>query len=150
MPLRGILVAACLFAAAPSLADVPILSAPDAAAQVQSGEIVMIDIRSAAEWKETGLAQGAWPVSMHEQGFVKQLQTIMKQYSPENVALICATGGRTAHVTKILEANGFAGVADISEGMMGNKRGPGWIERGMPLVRLEDAEAAYRAVFPAQ
>ncbi len=148
--LRGLWVVAGISVAAPCLADVPILSAPDVAARLQSGNMVMLDIRSPAEWKETGLAAGAWPVSMHEKGFVQQLQAVITQYSPDNVALICATGGRTAHVTKILEANGISGIADVSEGMMGNQRGPGWIDRGMSVVTLEEADAAYRAVFPSQ
>lgn len=128
-----------------AVADTPILSAPDAQAQVASGDIVLLDIRSRGEWDDTGLAEGAWPVSMHEPDFGEKLRAILSEFPPEKVALICATGGRTAHVVNILKQNGIEGVADVSEGMMGNPRGPGWIARGMPVVTLEEATKAYDA-----
>lgn len=126
-------------------ADTPILSAPDAQAKVASGDIVLLDIRSRGEWADTGLAEGAWPVSMHEPDFGVRLRAILAAFPPEQIALICATGGRTAHVANILRQNGIDGVVDVSEGMMGNPRGPGWIARGMPVVTLEEATKAYEA-----
>ena len=132
--------AACAFAATPGLAAEHILSATQAAEKLARGEIVLLDIRSRAEWKETGLAEGALPVSLHERGFGEKLQTILKAYDTDKIAVICATGGRTAHVVDLLSRNGITGVWDVSEGMMGNNRGPGWIERGMPVVNLDAAE----------
>ena len=41
-----------------------IQTAPDVAQQVNAGEMVLLDIRSRGEWQETGIAAGAWPVSM--------------------------------------------------------------------------------------
>ncbi len=150
--MRGLLgqcaICAVFLTAAPALAEVPVISAAQAAAALAAEEIVLIDIRSRAEWQETGLAQGAWPVSMHESDFVPRLQAILAQYGPEKTALICATGGRTAHVAGILEQNGITGIIDVSEGMMGNPRGPGWIAHGMKTVPLAAALADYRAVFP--
>ena len=128
-----------------ALADTPILSAPDAQSKLASGEMVMLDIRSRQEWQQTGLAEGAWPVSMHEPDFGQRLQAILQELGADKIALICATGGRTGHVTNILRQNGIEGVVDVSEGMMGNPRGPGWIARGMPLVTLDDATKAYEA-----
>lgn len=126
-------------------AEPPILSVPDAQAQMEAGDLVLLDIRSRQEWRETGVAQGAWLVSMHERDFGERLQAILAVHPPENIAVICATGGRTARVTRILERNGLTGIADVSEGMMGNRRGPGWIARGLKVVPLEEAEAAFEA-----
>jgi rhodanese-related sulfurtransferase len=127
------------------MAETPILSATEAQTMLEKDELVLLDIRSPQEWAETGLAEGAWPVTMHEPDFGTRLQTILQEVGSERVALICATGGRTGHVTSILRQNGIEGVIDVSEGMMGNPRGPGWIARGMPVVTLEDAAAAYEA-----
>lgn len=124
-------------------ADTPILSAPDAYRQLQTGDLVVLDIRTPQEWSDTGIADGAWPVSMHSPEFPKQLQAIFSQYSPSEVALICATGGRSAYVADILVQNGIVGVIDISEGMMGNGSAPGWIARDLPVVSATDAAAAY-------
>ena len=48
-------------------------------------------------------------------------------------------------MTEVLEKNGITGVADLSEGMKGNKRGPGWIARGLDVVPLDEAMADYTA-----
>lgn len=126
-------------------AETPILSAPDAQTQVAGGDIVLLDIRSPQEWQDTGIAEGAWPVSMHEPDFGQRLQAILAQVPADQVALICATGGRTAHVVNVLKQNGIEGIIDVSEGMMGNPRGPGWIARNMPTVSPDEAQKAYDA-----
>jgi rhodanese-related sulfurtransferase len=130
-----------------AFAEAPILSALDAQDQLRAGEIVVLDIRSPEEWAETGVAEGAWPVSMHRPDFGTHLQAIFAQYAPEQVALICATGGRSAYIAEALERNGIVGVADVSEGMMGNPRGPGWIKRGMSVVSADAARAAFEAAL---
>lgn len=138
-------IAASCFAAEPS-----VISAPDAQSLMQSGQIVLIDIRSRQEWAETGVAEGAWPVSLHEPDFSQRFQEIINRYPNDQVALICATGGRTAHVVGVLERNGISGVVDVSEGMMGNRTGPGWIARGMSVVPLDVAQDAYLTAFPGE
>ena len=51
------------------------------------------------------------------------------------IALICATGNRTAQLQRFLIDQGFEAVSDVSEGMHGNRtNGPGWILRGLPTV----------------
>ncbi len=128
-----------------AMAETPILSAPEAKARMQAGEMILLDIRTEQEWRETGIAKGAWPVSMHEADFGARLQEILKVYPPEKIGLICAVGGRTGHVTGVLERNGIAGIVDVSEGMMGSARGAGWIARGLDVVPLEQAQTDYDA-----
>lgn len=128
-------------------AETPILSAPEAQQRMQSGDLILLDIRRPSEWAETGVAKGAWPVSMHKDDFGQRLQAILKKHPAENVALICATGGRTNYVTSILSRNGITGVIDLSEGMMGNRRGPGWIKRGLKVVPIDEAQAEYDAAL---
>ena len=135
---------AWLFLSLAAFADTPIISAPEAQAKLQRGEIVLLDIRSPKEWRETGVAKGAWPVSMHESDFGKRINAILAQYPPEQVAVMCAVGGRSKYVTDLLEKKGITGVIDMSEGMIGNKRGPGWIARGMEVVTMKEAKAAYK------
>lgn len=146
--LRKLLVVVMLvgtFVAVPAGAETPIISAPEASTLVEANALVVLDIRRPEEWAETGIAKGAWPVSMHTPEFPQQLQTILTNYRPEQIALICATGGRTAYVTEILERNGISGIADLSEGMFGNSNGPGWLARGLPVVSIEEATADFEA-----
>lgn len=140
--LGGIVLIMTSFAA---LAETPILSAPDAQERLESGELILLDIRTPEEWQDTGIAKGAWPVSMHREDFKARLDAILAVYPPEQIALICAVGGRSGGVTGALERGGIVGVSDVSEGMMGSARGAGWIARGLEVVPLDQAKADYAA-----
>lgn len=109
------------------------MSAPAALAAADKGEIILVDIRTRGEWKQTGLAKPALAISMHEAGFVRNLARALGSNRAGRVALICATGGRSAHLQRILVTAGFANVVDVSEGMMGSSAGPGWLKRGLPV-----------------
>lgn len=136
---------AFLIASAAVFAEAPILSAPEAFEKVQAGELVLVDIRSREEWQTSGVPDGAWPVSLHEQDFPKRFMAILEAHPAEKIAVICATGGRTAYVTSFLEENGITGISDVSEGMFGNDLGAGWIARGLPMSNLDQAISRYDA-----
>lgn len=132
-----------IFIAIPASADTPLMSAPQAFEKLSAGDLVVLDIRSREEWQDSGVAQGALPISMHEKDFLERFQSVLLEYEPEKIALICATGGRSAEVTYFLEQNGLTGVADVSEGMFGNRNGPGWLKHGLPVVSAEEALESY-------
>lgn len=111
------------------------MSAPEALEAATSGKAVLVDIRSREEWQETGLAEPALPISMHEGGFVQKLLQAMGGNPAHPVAIICATGGRTRYLQNVLASNGFSNIIDVSEGMMGSPAGPGWLKRGLPVKR---------------
>ena len=46
-----------------------IMSAPDAQAAVKAGKMILLDIRTAEEWKEDGVAEGAYPLSLTDSDF---------------------------------------------------------------------------------
>ncbi|MGI9513639.1 MAG: rhodanese-like domain-containing protein [Anderseniella sp.] len=110
-----------------------IMSAPDALAAAARGEVVLVDIRTRGEWKQSGLAEPALAISMHEAGFVRNLARALGGNRSSPIALICATGGRSAHMLRILATAGFTNVVDVSEGMFGSRAGPGWLKRGLPV-----------------
>ena len=112
------------------------LSAPEALAKAEAGELVLIDIRRPSEWRESGIASVATPLSMHEKGFIEGLEKIMAANPGKEIALICATGGRSAFLQKELTKRGLGSSLDVSEGMFGNGNAPGWLKRGLPLRQL--------------
>lgn len=84
--------------------------------------IKIFDIRTAGEWKQTGIIKGSIPLTFfNEQGqydvqhFVKELNLHLKQ--GESFALICASGSRTHLVGTFLGKNGF-NVIDLTGGIM--------------------------------
>lgn len=114
-------------------------------ASLLEDRVRLLDIRSREEWRETGVAQGAWLVSMHEKRFPERLFATRQLAAGRTVALICATGGRSGAVLNALRQAGNAGFVDVSEGMLGNRLGPGWIAAGLPVVSMNEA----LAVLPA-
>ena len=78
---------------------------------VKSG-IKIIDIRTEAEWKETGLVENAIPITFFDeqgrydaQAFINELNKHVKK--DLEFALICRTGNRTAAVSEFLSKQGY-------------------------------------------
>ncbi len=144
--IRNALFALPIVLAAPLAAEQGIMSAPDAFSAARNGDLILIDIRSPGEWAQTGVAQGAVALTMHNRAFAKKISTLLNANQGKPIALICATGGRTEYVISFLKQNGYPDVIDVSEGMMGNQRGPGWIARKLPLITSEEAQTAYQTL----
>lgn len=134
LPVLGLAITAL---ASVAMADAT-LSAGAAFARAERGELTLIDIRSPQEWHETGIPAAALPVSMYDRDFLRELNRIIAATDSRPVAFICATGGRSAWLTRLLTARGMPGLLDIPEGMLGSTAGPGWLRAGLP-VRLYDA-----------
>jgi rhodanese-related sulfurtransferase len=72
-----------------------------------NSHVKIIDIRTPAEWRETGILKGSIPITFfNEQGsynideFLKELNKNVKQN--EEFALICRSGSRTKFVSNFL------------------------------------------------
>lgn len=116
-------------------------SAVEASDALAQGEISLIDIRSRVEWMDTAVAKYAWPISMHEPRFEQRLFAARDLSGEKPIALICATGGRSGRLLSALNRAGYPGFIDVSEGMLGSLKGPGWIAHGLPVMDLEAALA---------
>ncbi len=112
-----------------------IIDAQAAFKKAETGELLLLDIRSPQEWKETGTGTGAKKVSMHQPGFLAKLDALTDNNKSKPVALICATGGRSNWLQGELVKRGYTNIIDVSEGMLGSSTGPGWLKRGLPVVR---------------
>lgn len=123
-------------------ADEPgILTAPDAMSKVEAGELILIDVRSEKEWRETGIPRGALAISIHDPlgkgGFLEKVRAAIGDRPGRPVATICAAGVRSDRTQTWLREAGYAPVLNVREGMLGRWRPfepaqPGWLERGLP------------------
>lgn len=111
-----------------------IISAITALKKTETGELLLVDIRSPQEWKETGTGTGANKISMHQPGFIAKLDALTGNDKSKPVAFICATGGRSNWLQGELVKRGYTNILDVSEGMLGSSSGPGWLKRGLPVV----------------
>lgn len=98
------------------------------------GGAQLIDVREAAEWSETGVAEGAATISVSRPDFVEAVIAQVGGDRSRPVALICRSGGRSSKAAERLAAAGFTRIVNVSDGMLG--RGPearGWIAAGRPV-----------------
>ena len=128
-----------IFFAASSAAAQTVVTAPQAAEKAARGEAVIVDVRSPREWRETGVATGAEKVTIHNpngvKAFIREMDEAVGGDRSRPVALICAAGVRSARAARILAANGFTEIQNVSEGMLGRPgAGPGWLKRGLPVT----------------
>lgn len=86
-------------------------------------KIKIIDIRTPAEWKETGIIKDAYTITFFdEQGnfnienFLKKLNMAVKK--DEQFALICRTGSRTTMVSQFLSDKLGYKVINLKGGIM--------------------------------
>ncbi len=117
------------------------LAADSAWALTSRDSLLVIDVRTSREWRATGLPDNAIGISLAGGGATSFVDAVLEAVDGDRsrpVAMICASGVRSARAADMLRRHGFVEVYDIAEGMMGNGHRPGWIERGLPLRAMDD------------
>jgi len=83
----------------------------------------IIDIRTPAEWRETGIIEGSYTIMFFDEKgnfnleiFLKQLDMIVKKDEP--FALICRVGSRTGMVSEFLSERLGYKVTNLKGGIM--------------------------------
>lgn len=137
-------------AGAQTAAQISYMRPDEAHKAAQAGDIILIDIRRPEEWLETGVAEGAIGLDMTQDSFVTSLIALRKANPTTPLAVICRTGNRTGHVTRTLAGQGFPGLVDVSEGMVGGRNGKGWLKRELPTYAgtLKNVQTRTRAALP--
>ena len=116
------------------------IDAKTAHALAQVGELTIIDIRRPSEWRKTGVPEGSVGISLQNFSrkvrgeFLGDVLAAVDGDKDSLIALICASGGRSARALGLLQEAGFSSVQDISEGMFGNGKAPGWLARNLPVA----------------
>ncbi len=121
-----------------------IMDAQSAHEAAGNGEIILVDIRTPQEWRQTGIGEGAIALDMRAPDFVRRLVDLRNAYPDRKIALICRTGNRSGYVVNTLTEQGFPGLLDVAEGMAGGPNGPGWLKRGLPVYPGTPEEIAPR------
>ena len=114
-----------------------ILLAEKALEMSQAGDLIIIDVRTPMEWARSGVAEGALTITPQGPAFMQELNDAVGGDMAKPIALICATGQRTAKIASFLREQGYSAVADISEGMMGNFTAQGWLRKKLPTVEFK-------------
>ena len=116
-----------------------VMTADQARKAALAGEVTLVDIRTPQEWTASGVPDAAHLLDMKSEGFVQRLMALYQAHPDRPVAFICASGVRSAYVTRALTDRGLDRIVNVSEGMFGNDSGPGWMARGLPVRKPGDA-----------
>jgi rhodanese-related sulfurtransferase len=91
--------------------------------QFAERNIKIIDIRTPAEWRETGIVKGSYTIMFFDEKgnfnvatFLKQLEMVVKKDEP--FALICRIGSRTGIVSEFLSEKLGYKVINLKGGIM--------------------------------
>jgi rhodanese-related sulfurtransferase len=137
--MRRLITIVALLLLATAAARAETLTAAEAAVRAAAGELVLIDVRLPAEWAQTGLPEGALGIALQDPrtlaarpDFAEAVLAAVGGDRRREIALICASGVRSAFAARLLKRHGFSGVHDVGEGMVGSAAGPGWLARALP------------------
>ena len=103
-----------------------IITSEQALQMSEAGDVLLIDIRREDEWLTTGLAPFAKAITMSDPKFIEKIEGLTAQNKDKPIALICAAGGRSAHMRAALINIGYNSIYDVSEGMSG------WVSKALP------------------
>lgn len=103
-------------------------------ARLTATGVPLIDIRTAEEWRETGLVAGSRPITFADPrgrvdtlAWLAKIQAVAPPGQP--VILICRSGNRTLAASRLLsEQAGYRLVYNVSKGLLG------WLAEGRPVA----------------
>ena len=102
---------------------------------LQDQGAVVVDIRTAPEWQETGIIQGSVPITFFQANGSYDIDAFMNAFMravPDKthpVVIICRTGSRSVPVADFLARTGYQNVYNQKHGIVE------WIGRGLPTVK---------------
>ena len=114
-------------------------------ARLMAAGVPVIDIRTAPEWKETGILPGSHPLTFFDEkghanpaAWLARANRIAKPGEP--VVLICRSGNRTREVSAFLAQRvGYAKVYNVNDGIRA------WVKEGRPITPVAPTLASCRA-----
>lgn len=91
-----------------SAADIPAITAAEAARLVANGQAVLVDVREPNEWVESGVAAPAalLPKSEFDAGLAGEWKDFLAKIGDRQIILYCRSGRRAGTVAEALAVNG--------------------------------------------
>jgi len=114
-------------------------------ARLMAAGVPVIDIRTAAEWEETGIVAGSRLITFFDErgqadpaAWLDKARAVAQPGEP--VLIICRSGNRTRAVSRFLSQQaGYAKVYNVRDGIKS------WIKESRPLTPAAQTLAACRA-----
>jgi rhodanese-related sulfurtransferase len=88
--------------------DITTLTSLEAADRLKAGDAVLIDVREADEWTETGVADPAVLLALTDlRGERTQWTAFLEKNRDKTLLLYCRSGGRSGQAAVVLAKEGF-------------------------------------------
>ncbi|KRE02135.1 hypothetical protein ASE63_07100 [Bosea sp. Root381] len=107
------------------------LSPRDAHEAVRAGRLIVVDIRTPEEWRDTGLPQGALPLDADGAAFEPRLAGLRLDHPKRPIAFIDRTGAQAAALAAKLTGRGWRDVRAVRGGMLAPG---GWLAEKLPVT----------------
>jgi len=107
------------------------LSAREAYDAARAGALLLLDIRTPEEWRDTGLPQGATALDVETPAFEVRLAGLRLDHPGKRIALIDRSGALSASIRTKLAGRGFRDIVAVRGGMLGPG---GWLAEKLPVV----------------
>ncbi|CAM5222328.1 hypothetical protein ARD30_07330 [Bosea thiooxidans] len=111
--------------------SVTMLSPREAYEAAQAKRVVLVDIRDAAEWADTGLPQGAVALSADAPAFEVRIAGLRLDNPGKRIVLIDRTGAQAVAVAQKLAGRGWRDLAGVRGGVLGPG---GWLAERLPVA----------------
>lgn len=98
-------------------APFPAISCAEASAQSAAGQIILIDVRTDAEWSNSGVPPKAHRKTLQDADFADYLQRVRKQFKGLPIAFFCLSGARSAKAARAAREAGIDDVLIVSGGL---------------------------------
>ncbi len=92
---------------------------------IDSGEVVVIDVRTPAEYAEGHIA-GARNIDIYDDSFADVVEGLPND---ETYIVVCRSGGRSTQACLAMHELGISGVINLEGGMMA------WSRAGLPMEK---------------
>lgn len=111
--------------------SVTMLSPREAYEAALAKRVVLVDIRDAAEWADTGLPQGAVALSADAPAFEVRIAGLRLDNPGKRIVLIDRTGAQAVAVAQKLAGRGWRDLAGVRGGILGPG---GWLAERLPVA----------------
>lgn len=108
-----------------------------------SSDAIIVDVRTPAEWKETGVLANAHLITYFDEkanplkdDFMSKLNALTAKDKTKQVVLVCRTGLRSKFVAAVLDREGYKAVYNYKDGMVN------WLSEKRAVTKLGNNKVA--------
>jgi len=101
---------------------------------LENNQVLMIDVRTKAEWEATGIPFGSHCVELQNPDFLKEISKLCDGDKTTGIALSCLSGHRSKKATRQLKSAGYNNLVCVEGGIIE------WTAQNLPVQDFNSQE----------